>query len=319
MLAGEAGLGPEWSTRGAFTWPKTALICRGGYGRRFLVDLVRTIADLRSCVARWRGSGERVGLVPTMGALHAGHMALVRAALQECDRVVATIFVNPKQFAANEDLGSYPRREMADLDMLRAAHVDVAFVPAAEEIYPPGFATLVRVSGLTEGLCGAHRAGHFDGVATVVTKLLLQSLPDAAYFGEKDYQQLMVVRRLAHDLDIPVRIEGVATWREPDGLALSSRNAYLTAEERRRAPALARVLRTIATRLAREPAAVAKELEHGRAELEDAGLTVEYLEIRDAETLAPITRAVTAPARVFAAVQLGRTRLIDNMPITTDG
>jgi pantoate--beta-alanine ligase len=279
------------------------------------VDLVRTIADLRSCIARWRKSGERIGLVPTMGALHDGHMALVRAAREGCDRVVATIFVNPKQFAANEDLGSYPRREAADLDMLRRALVDVAFVPAADEIYPPGFATLVQVSGLTEGLCGAHRAGHFDGVATVVTKLLLQSLPDAAYFGEKDYQQLMVIRRLARDLDIPVRIEGVATFREPDGLAMSSRNAYLSAEERRIAPTLGRVLRRIAVAVAQWPDTVARELAQGAAELREAGFAVEYLEIRDAETLTPITRTVSAPARVFAAVHLSRTRLIDNMPV----
>jgi pantoate--beta-alanine ligase len=250
-----------------------------------------------------------------MGALHDGHLALVRAARKGCDRVVVTIFVNPKQFAANEDLGSYPRREAADLGMLRAAEVDLAFVPSADEIYPPEFATLVQVSGLTEGLCGAHRAGHFDGVATVVTKLLLQSLPDAAYFGEKDYQQLMVVRRLARDLDIPVRIEGVATWREPDGLALSSRNVYLLPEERRIAPTLARVLRRVAAAVAQTPDAVARELAQGAADLRDAGLAVEYLEIRDAETLAPITRAITAPARVFAAVHLGRTRLIDNMPV----
>jgi pantoate--beta-alanine ligase len=279
------------------------------------VDLVRTIVDLRSCIARWRKSDERIGLAPTMGALHGGHMALVRAARAGCDRVVATIFVNPKQFAANEDLGSYPRREAADLDMLRRAQVDVAFVPAADEIYPPGFATLVHVSGLTEGLCGAHRAGHFDGVATVVTKLLLQSLPDAAYFGEKDYQQLMVVRRLACDLDIPVRIEGVATFRETDGLALSSRNAYLTSEERRIAPTLARVLRRVAAAVAQTPDAVAAELTQGAAELREAGFAVEYLEIRDAETLAPVTAEVTAAARVLAAVQLGRTRLIDNVPV----
>ena len=214
------------------------------------MKIARTIADLRRQLARWRGSGEGIGLVPTMGALHAGHMALVGAARTECDRVVASIFVNPKQFAANEDLGSYPRREAADLDLLRAAGVDLAFVPAAPEIYPPHFSTLVRVGGLSEGLCGAHRAGHFDGVATVVAKLLIQSLPDAAYFGEKDYQQLMVVRRLARDLDLPMRIEGVATVREPDGLALSSRNVYLSAEERRRAPELARVLHGIAARLA---------------------------------------------------------------------
>lgn len=279
------------------------------------LPVARTIAELRSRIAPWRASGETVGLVPTMGALHAGHMALVRAARSACDRVVATIFVNPKQFAPSEDLGSYPRREAADLDMLRGAGVDLAFVPAASEIYPPQFSTLVRVDGLTEGLCGAHRAGHFDGVATVVAKLLIQSLPDIAYFGEKDYQQLMVVRRMARDLDIPVRIEGVATWRDPDGLALSSRNAYLTPEERRRAPALARVLHAIAGRLALDPDAVARELEQGRAELEEAGLAVEYLEICEVDTLTPVTAEVTASSRVFAAVHLGRTRLIDNVPI----
>jgi len=279
------------------------------------VDIARTIAELRSRLAAWRNAGESIGLVPTMGALHAGHMALVRAARSGCDRVVATIFVNPKQFAANEDLGAYPRREMADLDMLRGCQVDLAFVPAGEEVYPPGFATLVHVSGLTEGLCGAHRAGHFDGVAMVVAKLLIQSWPDAAYFGEKDYQQLMVVQRLARDLDIPVRIEGVPTVREADGLALSSRNAYLSPEERHIAPALARVLHRVAAALEREPDAVAREIGRGRAELTDAGLAVEYLEIRDAETLAPVTAAIAGPARVLAAVQVGRTRLIDNVAI----
>ncbi len=279
------------------------------------MQIARTIAELRRHVAQWRKSDQRIALVPTMGALHDGHMALVRAAKAGCDRVVATIFVNPKQFAPAEDLGAYPRREAADLGMLRVSQVDLAFVPAAEEIYPPGFATLVRVSGLTEGLCGAHRAGHFDGVATVVAKLLIQSMPDRAYFGEKDYQQLMVIRRLARDLDLPVHVEGVATVREADGLALSSRNAYLTAAERRIAPALARVLRALAAALASEPETVAHEIERGRAALTAAGFGVEYLEIRDAETLAPVTTAVAGPARVFAAVRLGRTRLIDNFPI----
>jgi pantoate--beta-alanine ligase len=254
-----------------------------------------------------------------MGALHEGHMALVRAARAECRRVIATIFVNPKQFAPGEDLGSYPRREAADLEMSRSAGVDLAFVPTADEIYPPGFATTVRISGLSEGLCGAHRPGHFDGVATVVTKLLIQALPDSAYFGEKDYQQLMIVQRLARDLDIPVRIIGVPTVRDADGLALSSRNAYLSLEQRRVAPNLARVLRTIAATLGSHPAAVARELAWGRAELERAGFAVEYLEIREAETLAPVAAKITAPSRVFAAARLGRTRLIDNMPITSAG
>ncbi len=237
------------------------------------MKVARTIADLRSQIASWRRSGERIGLVPTMGALHAGHLALVRAAQAECGRVVATIFVNPKQFAPGEDLGSYPRREMADLDLLRGAQIDLAFVPAAEEIYPPQFSTLVRVGDLTDGLCGAHRAGHFDGVATVVAKLLIQSLPDAAYFGEKDYQQLMVVRRMARDLDIPVRIEGVATVREPDGLALSSRNVYLSPEERRIAPdARPRAASDRRCEWRSEPDAVARELAQGAAELRGSRL-----------------------------------------------
>jgi pantoate--beta-alanine ligase len=274
---------------------------------------VRTVADLRKHIALWRKGEVRVGLVPTMGALHQGHMALVEAARAECDRIVASIFVNPKQFAPTEDLGSYPRREAADLEMLRSAEVDLVFIPAVDEMYPPDFATLVRVSGLTEGLCGAHRSGHFDGVTTVVTKLLIQALPDIAYFGEKDYQQLTVVRRLARDLDIPVRIAGVPTVREPDGLALSSRNVYLSAEERRIAPNLARVLRSIAAVLAQDPNAVAQEIAHGSAALQQAGFAVEYLEIREAESLA-VTSEVTASSRVFAAVRLGTTRLIDNMP-----
>ena len=279
------------------------------------MDIARTIADLRWHTALWRKSEEPIGLVPTMGALHEGHMALVRAARNECRRVVVSIFVNPKQFAPIEDFGSYPRREATDLDMLRSAGVDLAFIPAATEIYPPDFATTVQVTGLTEGLCGAHRSGHFDGVATVVTKLLIQSLPEAAYFGEKDYQQLIMVRRLVRDLDIPVRIAGVSTVREPDGLALSSRNVYLSPEERRIAPALSSVLQDVAATLERDPAAVASEIRRGIAQLEKAGFAVEYLEIRDAETLEPVTTAVTAPSRVLAAARLGRTRLIDNTPV----
>jgi pantoate--beta-alanine ligase len=280
------------------------------------MEIGRTISDLRRHIALWRKAEERIGLVPTMGALHEGHMVLVRTAHAECNRVVATIFVNPKQFSPSEDLGSYPRREAADLEMLRSAGVDLVFMPTVDEMYPPGFSTTVRVAGLSEGLCGGHRAGHFDGVATVVTKLLIQALPDAAYFGEKDYQQLMIVQRLVCDLDIPVRIVGVPTVREADGLALSSRNAYLSREERRVAPHLACVLQNIAAALAWESTAVARELACGSAELEKAGFVVEYLEIREADTLAPVTTEITAPSRLFAAVRLGRTRLIDNMPIT---
>ena len=277
--------------------------------------VARTISELREHLAAWRNAGGRIGLVPTMGALHAGHLALVEAAHRDCDHVVATIFVNPKQFAPSEDLGAYPRPEATDLDKLQSSGVDLAFVPAGDEIYPPGFSTLVRVGGLSEGLCGAHRAGHFDGVATVVTKLLIQSLPDTAYFGEKDYQQLLVICRLVRDLDLPVRITGVPIVREPDGLALSSRNAYLSPDERRVAPALARALRDLARTLAREPAAISREIDRGRAELIRAGFDVEYLEIRDAETLAPVVELVTAPSRALAAAYLGRTRLIDNAPV----
>lgn len=283
------------------------------------MEIARTIADLRRRVALWRRGEQRIGLVPTMGALHDGHLALVRAARAECDRVVVSIFVNPRQFAPNEDLGSYPRREAADLEMLRSSGVDAVFMPPVAEIYPPGFATTIRVTGLTEGLCGAHRAGHFDGVATVVAKLLIQSLPDVAYFGEKDYQQLTVVRRLARDLDLPVRIAGIPTVREADGLALSSRNVYLSPEQRRIAPELARALRSAAEALTQDPTAVAAELARASATLQKAGFAVEYVEVRQADTLAPVAAEITAPSRVLAAARLGRTRLIDNVPVPSSG
>ncbi|MDH5411851.1 MAG: pantoate--beta-alanine ligase, partial [Alphaproteobacteria bacterium] len=197
-----------------------------------MVAVDRTVSDLRARVRDWRTAGETVGLVPTMGALHEGHMTLVRAARAECDRVVVSIFVNPAQFGPREDFDSYPRQEARDLAMLAEAGVEAAFMPGVAEMYPDGFSTAVTVSGLTECLCGRGRPVHFRGVATVVTKLLLQCLPDAAFFGEKDFQQLQVIRRLAGDLDIPVAIRGVATVRETDGVALSSRNAYLTPDQR---------------------------------------------------------------------------------------
>ena len=279
--------------------------------------VVRTISDLRDGLAGWRRAGESIGLVPTMGALHAGHMALVEAARSRCRRTVATIFVNQKQFAPGEDLSTYPRPEAADLDMFRSAGVDVAFVPTVDQMYPPQFTTVVQVGGLSEGLCGAHRAGHFDGVATVVTKLLMQTLPDTAYFGEKDYQQLLVIRRMVRDLDIPVVIKGVPIVREPDGLAMSSRNRYLSAEERRTAPHLARVLTAVAVGLEHAPDTVSRETGNARTELTRAGFNVEYLEVRSAENLTPVCDVVTEPSRVLAAVHLGRTRLIDNFPIAS--
>jgi pantoate--beta-alanine ligase len=280
-----------------------------------LLPVVRSVAELRQHVARWRDSGERIGLVPTMGALHQGHLALVAAAQARCQRVVVSIFVNPKQFGPQEDLTSYPRPEADDLAKLTQAGVDLAFIPPVDAMYPPGFATTVTVGGPSEGLCGAHRPGHFDGVATVVAKLLIQTAPDAAFFGEKDYQQLMVVQLMARDLNLPVEIVGVPTVREPDGLALSSRNVYLSAEERRLAPNLNRVLHEAAGEIARAslPAPI---LQRAISALSELGFAVEYLELRDATTLAPLLDTPSRPARLLAAIQLGRTRLIDNVPVT---
>ncbi|KAA2235966.1 pantoate--beta-alanine ligase [Salinarimonas soli] len=283
------------------------------------LTVVRNVADLRALVRAWRAAGETVGLVPTMGALHEGHLTLVRAALGQCDRAVATIFVNPKQFGPNEDYAAYPRGEGRDIAMLESAGAAALFAPGVEEMYPPGFATAVRVDGsLTAHLCGPWRPGHFEGVATVVAKLLLQALPDRAYFGEKDFQQLQVIRRMARDLDIPVAIEGVETVREADGLALSSRNAYLSPEERRIAATLPAVLRDIA-RDAPGCDGLDALTQAGEARLLEAGFDrVEYLTVNEAGTLAPASRGSHA-ARVFAAARLGRTRLIDNWPVTGHG
>lgn len=276
--------------------------------------VARTVEVLRRTVAEWRERKLRVGLVPTMGAIHRGHLALVEAARRDCDRVVASLFVNPRQFGPAEDFAAYPRDEMADLAAFRGAAVDLVWAPSVAAMYPSGFAANIHIGGVSEGLDGATRPGHFDGVATVVAKLLLQCLPDAAFFGEKDYQQLLVVRRLAEDLDIPTRIVGVPTVREADGLALSSRNVYLSPAERRTAPLLHRVLQEAAATLAAPPAAVADTLARGVATLADAGFAPDYLELRDAATLAPLSR-LDRPARLLAAARLGRTRLIDNIAV----
>ena len=240
---------------------------------------------------------------------------MVEAARRHCERVVASLFVNPKQFGPREDFAAYPRSEAADLAKFSEAGVDLVFAPTVEEMYPAGFVTTVRVAGIGDDLEGAHRPGHFDGVATVVSKLLLQCLPDIACFGEKDYQQLLVVRHMARDLDIPVRIEGVATVREPDGLALSSRNVYLSPEERRVAPLLYRVLNDTAAALAAAPDNVAAGLQNGLAALRRAGFAPDYLDLRDAADLSPMSR-LDRGARLLAAAHLGRTRLIDNIPVT---
>ncbi len=275
------------------------------------VAAAQTVAELRRSVAAWRRAGEAVALVPTMGALHAGHLALVARARTQARRVVASIFVNPTQFGPGEDLTRYPRDPTGDRCKLAEAGCDLAFMPTVAEMYPDGFVARVDPGPLAATLEGRFRPGHFAGVATVVAKLLLQALPDVAVFGEKDYQQLLIIRRVARDLDIPVQIEGVPTVRESDGLALSSRNAYLTADERVRAPLLHRTLRDVARRHAGGDAAAAGA---GTRALLAAGFAkVDYLEVRDAETLdAP---HAARPARVLAAAWLGKTRLIDNIAL----
>lgn len=283
---------------------------------------VRTVEAMRSAARGWRAAGgATVALVPTMGALHDGHLSLVRLARAHATHVIATIFVNPTQFGAGEDLAAYPRDEARDAAMLAEAGSDLLFAPGVAEMYPPGFATEVRVTGLTDVLCGKVRPGHFDGVAQVVTKYLNQAQADLAIFGEKDWQQLAVIRRLAADLDIPTRILGGPVVREPDGLAMSSRNRYLMPAERAVAPALHAAL-------ARAAARIAEGADPGRATAEAAEAiraagfrSVDYVEARDAETLAligpggPGRPDTGRPARVFGAAHLGRARLIDNLPI----
>ncbi|MEX5727401.1 pantoate--beta-alanine ligase [Rhodovulum iodosum] len=276
--------------------------------------ILRHLTDLRACRAGWRDEVATVAVVPTMGALHQGHLSLVRAAKAQADRVIVTIFVNPRQFENTDDLAKYPRTEETDAEKLAPFAVDAIYAPAPDQIYPEGFATSVSVSGVSEGLCGAHRPGHFDGVATVVTKLLLQTQAERAFFGEKDYQQLMVVRRLVRDLDVPVEIVGCPTVREDDGLALSSRNVRLSPAARAVAPALYRALKQAAGAIA-GGAPVSPALQAGREAILAAGYSeVEYLELRAAGTLAPLA-ALDRPARVLAAARLDGVRLIDNVPV----
>ncbi len=272
------------------------------------------LEPLRARVDAWRMGGDRIVLVPTMGALHEGHFALVAHAKAIGRRAVVSIFVNPTQFGPNEDFSRYPRDTEADLAGLARAGADAAWLPTVETMYPTGFATRIEPGPAAEGLCGTFRPGHFSGVATVVTKLINQVRPDIALFGEKDFQQLQVIRSVTRDLDIPVAIEGVPTLREADGLALSSRNRYLAPRERDIAPRLHAVLTEIAERLARGGEA-APLVAEGIAVLEAAGFgPVQYLEVRDAHTLAPVARA-EREARVLAAAYLGTTRLIDNVAV----
>jgi pantoate--beta-alanine ligase len=278
------------------------------------IPVVRTIADLRASLRSFRREGNQIGLVPTMGALHDGHLALIAAAKAKGCKAVATIFVNPRQFAPSEDLASYPRDEAGDLAKLTAAGTDLLFAPLPEEVYPAGFSTTVEVSEVSDHLCGASRPHFFGGVATVVTKLLMQAMPDFAFFGEKDFQQLQVIRRLVRDLDIPVEIVGVPVVREADGLAMSSRNRYLTAEQRVIAGRLPRIMQDLAKSL-RDGRSAADRLAIGREQLLAAGFDkVDYLELCDTDMVLPIG-AATAPSRLFVAAFVGRTRLIDNWPV----
>ncbi|MCI4660453.1 MAG: pantoate--beta-alanine ligase [Neomegalonema sp.] len=280
------------------------------------LPIVHSVADLRAAVKAWRQSGERVALTPTMGALHDGHLSLVAQGRAQAERVVATIFVNPTQFGPNEDFDAYPRGLEADAALLAGAGCDLLYAPSVGEMYPPGFATSVRVTGLTEVLCGAARPGHFDGVAQVVTKLLLQAGTDLAIFGEKDWQQLTVIRRLVADLNIDCAILGAPILRESDGLAMSSRNRYLSPAERAAAPALYASLRQAAEEIAAR-AAIDEVLARAREQILSAGFSsIDYLEARSADHLTLVTELDPAtPTRLFAAAHLGRARLIDNISI----
>lgn len=278
------------------------------------VPIVRTVAELRAIVGAWHQAGETVGLIPTMGALHAGHLSLVEAALATYTRAVATLFVNPKQFNDPADYAKYPRTEDSDAVKLAGAGADLLYCPNPEEMYPDGFSTNVSVSGVSAGLCGGARPGHFDGVATVCSKLFLQSRADGAFFGQKDYQQLKVVQRFVADLNIPIVIHPCETVRDPDGLALSSRNQHLTPEQRAIAPAMHQAMTAAAAMIA---AGKSRELalDEARAAILLAGFDrIDYLEARRESDLS-LDFAADEPARIFAAAFLGSTRLIDNVPV----
>jgi len=277
--------------------------------------VTRTVPALRRALAPFRKSGGRIALVPTMGALHRGHLALVQEAHKRARRVVVSIFVNPTQFAPHEDFGSYPRGFAADLAALKAAKADLVWAPSAEAMYPEGFATRIEPQGAAKaGLEDKFRPHFFGGVATVVAKLFTQVSPDFAIFGQKDYQQLRVVTQMAKDLDLPLRVIGIETVREQDGLALSSRNAYLSAAERAVAPTLHRVLKAAAGRIKQgEPIEIV--LEEGQAEIARVGFAIDYLETRHALTLAPVISLKDGPIRLLVAAKIGKTRLIDNIAV----
>ncbi|EFW82142.1 pantoate--beta-alanine ligase [Pseudomonas amygdali pv. morsprunorum] len=281
------------------------------------MNTVKTVQELRAAVARARSEGKRIALTPTMGNLHSGHAALVAKAAQRADFVVATIFVNPLQFGPNEDLATYPRTLAADQEKLLQAGCNLLFTPSVEEMYPHGMAdqTLVSVPHLSQGLCGASRPGHFEGVATVVSKLFNMVQPDLAIFGEKDFQQLAVIRAMVRDLNMPIQIIGEPTVRADDGLALSSRNGYLNEAQRAAAPALYQAIRQTADAISAGEQDFDALLTSKKQQLEAAGFRIDYLEIRDATSLRPTT-AENRDVVILAAAFLGKTRLIDNLHLT---
>jgi pantoate--beta-alanine ligase len=276
---------------------------------------LRAVDELRSALAPARRAGERIGLVPTMGALHDGHLSLICRARRECDVVVVSLFVNPAQFDEPSDLERYPRSEQRDAELALECGADILFAPSAEEIYPPGFATFVEVAGLSDRLEGAVRgAEHFRGVCTVVAKLLGMALPEIAYFGQKDAQQLAVIRRMAADLNLPVQIQSCPTVREPDGLAMSSRNARLSAEQRERAVALSAALHAAAHEAADGERSAEALLEIARATMVAGGVEPEYVELVDPDTFEPCEQ-LERDALLLIAARIGETRLIDNAPL----
>jgi pantoate--beta-alanine ligase len=279
---------------------------------------IRTVAELRAALTRPRRDDRTIGLVPTMGAFHEGHLSLIRRAREDCDLVVVSLFVNPTQFNDPADLERYPRDEATDAAQAADLGVDVLFAPPAEQMYPPGFATTVRVAGLGDVLESAHRPGHFEGVATVVAKLLNIVGPDVAYFGQKDAQQALLIRRLVRDLDIPVRIEICPTVREPDGLARSSRNVLLGPEDRRRALALSRALSAVREAVVAGERDAAAIRARGLAAMQAFDVEPEYLELVSADTLAPLAR-IDGEALALVAARVGPARLIDNTPISDNG